>query len=263
MILQKIFDSKKRELDEISKKVPLKTIQASLSGVPEPRDFHSALTKGKERNNRIIAEVKKASPSKGVIREHFEPVKIAQSYELNGAAAVSVLTEEKYFMGNLNYLSDIKKNISLPVFRKDFLFDPYHIYQSKACGADALLLIAAILTKETIKNLLQLCDELSLCTVVEVHTERELETALQAGASIIGINNRDLNTFDTDISTTINLMKHIPHNVVVVSESGISNKDHIVKLKAAGVHAFLIGESLMKADDPGEKLQEFVENNTE
>ena len=258
MILEKIISAKKDELIEIKKTTSISYLKDIINKLPEVRKFALALKKDLAGKNRIIAEVKKASPSQGIICEKFIPNEIAKQYEEHGAVAVSVLTDEKFFMGKPEYLTEIKKNISIPVLRKDFLFDPFQIYESKALGADALLLIAAVLEKKQLRELLQLAEELELCALVEVHTGEQLLMALDAGASIIGVNNRNLKTFKTDINTTLEIIKNIPPGRVVVSESGIATIDDIIKLKHAGVDAFLIGESLMRAERPGEKLAEFV-----
>ena len=258
MILDEIIINKKEELKITKKTINLKKLEVIVKKVHDAINFDAALKKDPGSKNRIIAEVKKASPSKGVIREKFFPVEIAREYEASGAVAVSVLTDEKFFMGKLEYLTEIKKNVSIPVLRKDFLFDPYQIYESKACGADALLLIAAVLEKEQLRDLLQIVTELGLCALVEVHTKEELRMALDAGSSIIGINNRDLQTFKTDIKTTVDLINDIPEGTTVVSESGIETIDDISRLRDVGVDAFLIGESLMREENPGEKLKEFV-----
>jgi indole-3-glycerol phosphate synthase len=258
MILDEIIINKKEELQIQKKTIFLKQLEDLVEKVHEAISFDAALKKDLGSKNRIIAEVKKASPSKGVIREKFFPVEIAREYEANGAVAVSVLTDEKFFMGKLEYLTEIKKNVLIPVLRKDFLFDPYQIYESKAYGADALLLIAAVLEKELLRDLLQLVSELGLCALVEVHTKQELRMAIDAGSQIIGINNRNLQTFKTDIQTTIDLIDDIPDGTAVVSESGIETTDDISRLKDVGVDAFLIGESLLREENPGQKLKEFV-----
>lgn len=258
MILDEMVDNKKEELKKSKIKNKLNDLENIIKNLPKPRSFDTALKKDLGTKNRIIAEVKKASPSKGIIRKKFFPVGFAQEYEKHGAIAVSVLTDEKYFMGKLEYLTEIKRKISIPVFRKDFIFDPYQIYESRAWGADALLLISAILQKEQLKEFLQLVNELSLSALVEVHTREELMVALDTNSPIIGINNRNLKTFKTDLQTTIEMLPDIPAEKTVVSESGFTTIDDIAKLSHAGVDAFLIGESLMRAEKPGDKLAEFV-----
>jgi len=258
MILNEIVSNKKEELKKTKKENNLNYLDNIIKNLPKPISFNTALKKDLGNKNRIIAEVKKASPSQGVIRKDFFPVEFAREYEKHGAIAVSVLTDEKYFMGKLEYLTVIKREVSIPVFRKDFIFDPYQIYESRAWGADALLLISTILQKEQLKELLQLVNELSLSAMVEVHTREELMIALDTNSSIIGINNRNLKTFQTNLQTTIEMLSDIPLEKTVISESGFTTIDDIAKLSHLGVDAFLIGESLMRAEKPADKLSEFV-----
>ena len=206
----------------------------------------------------IIAEVKRASPSQGLIREEFDAVKIAQDFFLNGASALSVLTEERFFQGSLSYLERIKKEVSLPLLRKDFILDGYQLLEAKSFGADAVLLIAALLDPLLLQELRDQAHGLSLDALVEVHTEAELECALKAGASLIGINNRDLRTFEVRVETTERLLPRIPTGTLVVCESGIDNLEQIKRLETLGVHIFLVGEALMRAPDPGAKLRELL-----
>jgi len=225
---------------------------------PPALDFASALS-----GNRIslIAEVKKASPSRGVIRPDFNPAEIAGIYAANGAAAISVLTEPGYFQGSLSYLGDIKKaldNNVKPLLRKDFITDPYQVYESRAYGADALLLIVAILTPELLAELLRLSRGLDMHCLVEVHNEAEVKIALGSEAGIIGINNRDLKTFSVDLTTTRRLRPLIPPDITVVSESGIKSRDDMEKVRDWGIDAVLIGESLMSAPDIAAKMKEIV-----
>lgn len=258
MILDDIIKNKREELAAVKKTQPLQRLEELVKTAPATRGFARALTRDMQEKNRIIAEVKKASPSKGVIRQSFDPVAIAREYEQAGAAAVSVLTEEKYFQGKLAYLQEIKKSISLPLLRKDFIFDSYQVYEARAYGADALLLIAAALDPVLLQELLGLTYRLSMDALVEVHTREELDVVLAGDARIIGINNRNLHTFKTDIMTTVDLLAAIPDGKIVVSESGINTAADIRKLKDAGADAFLIGESLMREQSPGGKLKEFV-----
>jgi indole-3-glycerol phosphate synthase len=256
MILDTIVAHKKEELAQSMRARPLAALREAIEALDWPRGFAEALCAGS--GIRIIAEVKKASPSKGVIREQFDPVAIACEYEASGAAAVSVLTETRYFQGSPEHLSAIKQRIAIPVLRKDFLFDAYQIYESRAMGADALLLIAAMLEKNMLEALLHLTRQLSMEALVEVHTREELGVALDSGARIIGINNRNLQTFKTDIATTLELAADIPDDRILVSESGIATAADIARLKQAGVDAFLIGESLMREQSPGTKLRELT-----
>jgi indole-3-glycerol phosphate synthase len=256
-ILDTIVEDKKKELAEAQKKAPLDIIKSCAANFSPVRDFAAALT-AQQKSVRIIAEVKKASPSRGIICQQFDPVAIARAYEDGGAVAVSVLTEQKYFHGSLEYLRAIKEATPLPVLRKDFIFDPYQVYESRAHGADAILLIAGMLTQELLAELVQLSRALSLFHLVEVHDRQDLHKALAAGAEIIGINNRDLKTFVTDICTTFELAPEIPEEKIVVSESGISSRDELKQLAAAGVDAFLIGETLMKERNPDIKLRQLI-----
>ena len=219
------------------------------------RGFEKSLG-GKSRH--IIAEVKRASPSRGLIRKEFDAVKIAQDFFLNGASALSVLTEERFFQGSLSYLERIKKEVSLPLLRKDFILDGYQLLEAKSFGADAVLLIAALLDPLLLQELRDQAYGLSLDALVEVHTEAELECALKAGASLIGINNRDLRTFEVRVETTERLLPRIPTGTLVVCESGIDNLEQIKRLETLGVHIFLVGEALMRAPDPGAKLKELL-----
>jgi len=258
MILDDIMAYKKVILAEAKKRLPAAKLMGRIAELDPPRPFYAALEHQMPGRHRIIAEVKKASPSKGVIRESFLPVDIARQYEAYGAAAVSVLTEDRFFMGSLEYLRQIRSAVSLPVLRKDFLFDPYQVYETREAGADALLLIAAVLEKEQLRDLISLAGEIGLSALVEVHTGDELEKSLVAGATVIGINNRDLQTFKTDIKTTLALIQSVPDDIIAVSESGLNTREDIASLRRSGIDAFLIGEALMRAPSPGLKLKDFL-----
>ena len=258
MILDDIVDHKKQEVFASICERPLSVLKELIHDRSDPRGFAAALTRDRAGQAAVIAEVKKASPSKGVIREQFEPVAIALDYEAHGAAAISVLTEKRFFQGSPDYLPAIRDQVSIPVLRKDFLFDIYQIYEARALGADALLLIAAILEKEKLRELLRLTRDLGMDALVEVHSRKELDMVLETGAPIIGINNRNLTTFQTDIATTVELVRDIPEDRIVVSESGIASRADILMLSSAGVDAFLIGESLMRQESPGAKLAELM-----
>ena len=252
--LEEIVRCKKVEIKLHKKQRPLKELRNRRQH--RKRDFAAAIAK---KGLNIIAEVKKASPSKGVIREDFNYLQIADIYEKNGASAISVLTEEKYFKGSLCFLSEITKQAKVPVLRKDFIIDSYQIYESKYFGADAILLIAALLDKTTLKKFLGLARKLGLACLVEVHNKEELECALECKPEIIGINNRNLKTFKVDINTTLDLIPLIPSGQsIIVSESGIHGAKDVRRLKKAGVNAVLIGESLMRAGNIGRKLKEFL-----
>jgi indole-3-glycerol phosphate synthase len=207
---------------------------------------------------RIIAEIKKASPSKGLIRADFDPIAIARDYAAHGASAISVLTEERFFQGSLLHLEQVQGAVSLPLLRKDFMLDPYQIVEAKSYGADAILLIAAMLDPGLMRELREQAAELSMDSLVEVHTEKELASAVAAGAPVIGINNRDLKTFAVNVSTTERLAPLVPAGTLTVCESGIDRLDPIRRVEKCGVHAFLIGESLMRAPAPGKKLAELL-----
>ena len=258
MILDQIVADNQLELEVRKRSFPLAELQRVALEQPTPLDFASALCGERVQ---LIAEVKKASPSKGIIRPDFNPVEIAQTYADNGAAVISVLTEAKYFQGNINHLRDIREALGdkrLPLLRKDFISDPYQVYESRAYGADSLLLIVAILTPEKLEELFGLSHELGMSCLVEVHNEAELEIALNSGARVIGINNRDLSTFDVDLTTTKRLRPLIPKDRIVVSESGINNRADVEKLKKWGVDAVLIGEALMSATNIVTKMKELL-----
>ena len=258
-ILKKIIDYKRDELAAVKARVPLSELKARISDVPPAKGFQAALRQTDESGRiAVIAEVKKGSPSKGVIRADFDPVAIAGIYESNGAACLSVLTDEHFFLGNLSYLSDIRKTVGIPLLRKDFIFDQYQILEARAAGADAILLIAAMLDLTVLKDFYFLARDLGLDVLLEVHDEEELETALSTECDLIGINNRNLRTFVTDLGTTEQLLKIIPRERLVVSESGINTQQDIARLRNAGAGAFLIGESLMREPDIGKKLRELL-----
>lgn len=255
MILDKIVADKRIELERVKKTAPLADLKARVDRRTPPLDFTLALSGS---GTRLIAEVKKASPSKGLLCPDFNPVALAKAYAEGGAAAISVLTETKYFQGSLDHLEAIRQAVKLPLLRKDFIFDPYQVYESAAYVADALLLIVAILHEKQLKELHSLSDSLGLKCLVEVHNESEVERALTCGAEIIGINNRDLNTFNVDIETTRRLRPLIPPGKIVVSESGISDRSDVQKLKEWGVNAVLVGETLVTAADIPGKIRELI-----
>ncbi len=258
MILDEIVRNSKRELENRKFKIPLEKLLKIALGMTQPIDLEVALNKEKIG---VIAEVKKASPSRGIICPDFNPVEIARAYAENGAVAISVLTENKFFQGSLDYLRDIKYslgNIRPCLLRKDFIFDPYQIYESRAYGADALLLIVAILKFEMLKELLDLSHRLNMKCLVETHNENEVDLAVKSGARIIGINNRDLQTFNVDFNTTERLRTLIPEDRVVVSESGIKTRRDMKKLQSLRVSAALIGESLIASDSIAVKMKELL-----
>ncbi|MEW6087149.1 MAG: indole-3-glycerol phosphate synthase TrpC [bacterium] len=255
MFLDKILQQRKIELDREKLELPLEILKKNLDSFPV-RDFKKAIS-AKGRTN-IVAEIKKASPSRGIIiQSDFYPDEIAKIYEKNNASAISVLTERDFFKGEIDFIPLVKKNTNIPVLRKDFIVDEYQIYQSRVYGADAVLLIARILTPPVLQRFLNLAGDLCLDCLVEIHNAEELKIAEDSGADIIGINNRDLDTFKIDLNTTLKLAPLIKEKVVV-SESGIKTKDNITMLKRAGVNAFLIGEALMESNDIGAKIKSFL-----
>ncbi|MCP4481796.1 MAG: indole-3-glycerol phosphate synthase TrpC [bacterium] len=251
-ILKKITDNKYEELIETKKQRPLNMFYEQIKNtLTTPRDFKLALTKN---DINIIAELKKASPSKGDLATDLDIIHYAQIYEKSKAAAISVLTENKFFKGNIHYLKQVSQLVSIPVLRKDFIIDPYQIFEARFFGADAILLIAAILDDKTLVDFLSVTKTLKMQALVEVHTQEELDRVLQTKAEIIGINNRNLENFEVDIKTTAKLLKGLSpetrKNKVFVSESGISTKGHIDFLMRSDINAFLIGEAIVKNDQP-------------
>jgi indole-3-glycerol phosphate synthase len=247
-------------LDDIvfNKRQEVTALKVDFKEPPPTRNFLKALPKGEIS---LIAEIKKASPSAGIIAERFEPVTLAKTYEKSGAAAISVLTDEKFFQGKLDHLKAAKDSTTIPVLRKDFIIDEAQIYESRIAGADAILLIARILTDEQLNTFLALAHSLNLSCLVEVHDEKELERVLKTKAEIIGINNRDLDTFKVDLQTTFSLLDKYPElkKRIVVSESGIDSAEQVKQLKAKGVSAILVGTSLMKSRDIGAKIRGLME----
>ena len=260
-ILDKIVRAKESEIERIKRITPIKEMKRLISNLPPTKDFKAAISQAKRKREfqiKVIAEIKKASPSRGIIREDFDPVKIAKIYEKNGAAAISVLTEEKFFLGKLEYLKAVRDVTKLPLLCKDFFIDFYQIYQARLFGADAILLITALLESQKLEELIDLANSLSLAPVVEVHTVKELKRALKARPEIIGINNRDLKTFKTDIRTTFRLLPHIRPNTMVISESGFYNRNDLTDFVGTRVNAFLIGDALMREKDIAKKLRELL-----
>ncbi|MBI2907589.1 MAG: indole-3-glycerol phosphate synthase TrpC [Chloroflexi bacterium] len=255
MFLDDIVADRRREVATARVSRPLRELETLAFRQAKPLDFAGAL---QDNGVRLIAEAKKASPSKGLLVPNFDPVGLARVYAENGAAAISVLTEERYFQGSLGYLSAIRQAVALPLLRKDFIFDPYQVWETRACGADALLLIAAILNDEKLRGLLDLSRDLGMECLVEVHDETELERALGLGAQVIGINNRDLRTFKVDLATTHRLASRIPPGRVIVSESGIKSREDIDLMRGWGVHAILVGEALVTAQDVAAKVRELA-----
>ena len=259
-ILKTIITYKQEEVLIAKGAATINELKSRISDLEDvPRGFERQLRGAVASNwTAIIAEVKKGSPSKGVIREDFDPLEIAEIYQNNGATCLSVLTDEKYFMGHLRYLALIRETVSLPLLRKDFICDPYQIYEARAAGADAILLIAAMLDLNQLREFHSVAKEIHLDVLLEVHDESEMEMALQTDCTLIGVNNRNLRTFVTDLDTTGRLARMIPSGRLLVAESGINNRADIVRLQAEGAGAFLIGEAMMREDDVGAKLQELL-----
>jgi indole-3-glycerol phosphate synthase len=259
MILDDIVARKRKDLAQRREILVQDELERAVATAPEPRDFAGALKESAWPA--IIAEIKRASPSAGLIRPDLDVTAIAQRYEQEGAAAISVITEEHFFQGRLEYLTEVRKTVSVPILCKDFIIDPIQVLEARASGADALLLITAILEQETLVHLLQRARSLGMACLVEVHDDEEIPRALAADARIIGINNRNLKTFAVSLETTTRLRARIPEDRLVVSESGIHQRPDIDYLASADVHAVLVGTSLMRSEDPGRKLRELVTGN--
>jgi indole-3-glycerol phosphate synthase len=257
MILDDIVFNKRQEVTLLKVRYEENNPTALLKNLPKPRDFLKAFPKGEVS---LIAEVKKASPSAGVIREDFDPVALAKTFESAGAAAISVLTDEKFFQGKISYLKAIKEAVNIPVLRKDFIIDESQIYEARLNGADAVLLIVRLLDDAQLAAFLRITKDLGMQALVEVHAAEELKRVLKTNAKMIGINNRDLNDFSVNFNTTLDLIKHHPKikGKIIVSESGIKNKQDVAKLKKAGVRGILVGESLMRSDDVPAKVGELI-----
>jgi indole-3-glycerol phosphate synthase len=253
-MLEKIISYKKEELKR--SKISLSELESRLPALSPPAPIYPCFKN--QEGIQLIAEVKKASPSKGIIRQDFDPIAIAKIYEENCAGAISVLTDEHFFQGSLEYLRAISACCQIPVLRKDFIFDPYQVTEARVYGADFILLIAAILSLEQLRDLMHQAEELSLGVLLEVHDEDDLKKALTLEPAMIGINNRDLKTFRIDIQTTFRLLPLIPEEIITVSESGINSRDDVLRLEDAGVDGMLIGESFMRAANIGQKMRELM-----
>jgi indole-3-glycerol phosphate synthase len=254
--LPTIVEHVKAQVEEQRRKMPALALQERPLFHAPTRGFAESLT-GSSR--RIIAEVKRASPSKGLIRSSCEPMEVAREYAAHGASAISVLTEERFFQGSLSYLEQIRGTVSLPLLRKDFIIDPYQLTEARSYGADAVLLIAALLEPSLLEELREQATSLSLDVLIEVHTPAELHAALGAGAQLVGINNRDLKTFEVSLATTERLAPLVPPGTQAVCESGIDTVEQIRRVEKLGIHVFLIGEAFMRAPQPGKKLRELLE----
>jgi indole-3-glycerol phosphate synthase len=253
-MLDDIVMTKQQEVESAKREVPLEDLQARLTGHLADRNFRKALVRAGRLT--LIAELKRKSPSKGMLRERFDPVSLAQTLEGAGASALSVLTDEAYFGGHLEFLRDAKQFTELPVLRKDFIVDPYQVYEAAFYGADAVLLIVRILEEEHLTACLQAADVVGMEPLVEVHGEDDLKVALRCGAGVIGINHRDLRTFQLDPALAERLVPKIPAGKVIVAESGIQTPEDVARMQGLGVHALLIGEALMTAPDPAAKVKE-------
>ena len=256
-ILDEIVRHKGEELARRRRETPRAELERRGAALPPPRDVTRALTP-ELGGVRLIAEVKKASPSRGVLAERFDPLALAALCADNGAAALSVLTDEKYFQGSLDVLTAIREAVAVPLLRKDFTLDEYHVWEARAAGADAVLLIVAILEPNRLRDLLQVAGGLGLAALVEAHTAAEIDIALKAGATIVGINNRNLKTFETRIETSLELLPLIPAGCLAVSESGFFTADQVRAVAAAGAHAVLAGEALVRAADVAAKVRELA-----
>jgi indole-3-glycerol phosphate synthase len=254
-ILQKILDARLARLAVEKQAAPIETLERQARQRGPARDFAGAFPLP---GIHIIAEVKRASPSRGTLSEDMDPARLAAAYEKGGAAAISVITEQDHFRGSMATLGQVRETVALPILRKDFIIDPYQIVESRATGADSFLLIGALLNPDSLESLIGIGRSWGMEPLVEVHDLPELEAALEASATVIGINNRDLKTFGVDLNTTLELAAHVPDDRIIVSESGINDNGQILRLAAAGVRGFLVGESLVTSPDPLVKLRELI-----
>ena len=256
-ILKTILAKKADEVARRKSGMSIANLEEIAAGVERPRGFYNAIqNKVSARKPAIIAEIKKASPSQGVIREDFNPIVIGQDYAMNGAACLSVLTDKEFFQGSEAYLQMVRERCPLPVLRKDFMIDPYQVYEARALGADCILLIVAALEQEMMHELSDIATKLGMDVLVETHDAEELARALELETKLIGINNRNLRTFETSLQTTLNLMKQIPTDRIIITESGIHTRDDVEFMLDNGIYAFLVGEVFMRAESPGQKMRE-------
>jgi indole-3-glycerol phosphate synthase len=254
-ILEQIVENKLHELADAKQKLPASSLRMALDRAPTVRSFRKALQAARPA---VIAEIKKRSPSAGIIRADFDPITIAREYEAYGAAAISVVTEVKHFSGGLEILAKLRWNCKAPLMRKDFLLDPYQILEARHAGADAVLLIAALLDTAFLREMRSEAESMGMEALVEVHDEGEMDRALESGAGMIGVNNRDLRTFEVSLETALRLARRMPGNVVSVAESGIRSADDVRRLMDAGYHGLLVGEQLMRAPSPGAALSQLM-----
>ena len=255
-ILDKIVARKAERLSAARELMPLERVMEAAKDSPAPRDFRSAVQR--TENIRLIAEIKKASPSKGVLREQLNPAALARSYESAGASAISVITEEDFFLGSPEYIREVRESVTLPVLRKDFIFDPYQVYESRVLRADAVLIIAAVLEKDAISELISLTGQLGMTALVEVHDERELKLALDCGTDVIGINNRNLKTMEVDVTTAAQLAPLVPDGILTVAESGIRSREDVEMFERLGVDALLVGEAIVTQEDVETKIKQLL-----
>ncbi len=259
-ILKQIVARKREEIDESINRVSIERMVELTKFAENTRGFYNVLaTKANNRQSAVIAEIKKASPSKGLLCENFDPVKIARSYENGGASCLSILTDRDFFQGDPQNLIKARAAVSIPVIRKDFIIHPYQVYESRAIGADCILLIVSCLKDEDIKSLSDLAISLTMDVLVEVHDLGELKRALRLDLPMIGINNRNLRNFDVDLQTTIDLLGEIGDDKLVITESGIKSRDHVALMHEHNVYGFLVGEAFMRQPDPGKQLREFFQ----
>ncbi|MCP4140522.1 MAG: indole-3-glycerol phosphate synthase TrpC [Chloroflexi bacterium] len=258
-ILDEIFAHKRIEVAKAKNRISLLDLETAIENLPKPPSFSAALKGESHATPRLIAEVKHRSPSKGILSPNFDPQALAHIYAENGASAISVLTDEKYFDGSLGYLKNISKlNLNIPLLRKDFIFDSYQLFEARNAGASAILLIVAMLSENQLSELLNITNELGMDALVETHTREEVEKALSIGAKVIGVNNRDLHTFNVSLETSLALRSLIPDDVIMVAESGIHTRDDVIRLSEANIDAMLIGEALVTAPNIAEKVREFA-----
>ncbi|MFO7973679.1 MAG: indole-3-glycerol phosphate synthase TrpC [Candidatus Hydrogenedentota bacterium] len=255
MILDEICAHKRTEVETSKRSLPLSTLKERIGEIDAPRDFRAAL---RTPGISLIAEIKRASPSKGVLREELDPVAIGGLYERAGASAVSILTDQKYFQGNLADLTAVRRHVSVPCLRKEFIVDEYQIYEARAAEADAILLIVRALSDQQLQDYLDVATGLKMAALVETHDGWEIDRAIKAGAHILGINNRDLASFEVSLNSTLELKRHVPGGHVLVSESGIHTREHVQLLEDGGIDAILVGESLINSDNINEKIRELL-----
>jgi indole-3-glycerol phosphate synthase len=256
MFLEKVAEIKREEIAKRKPLFPLKEMEEMVSRLPPPRDFMEAISH--HAPMALIAEIKRSSPSAGVLKDDVDLHRIASAYETGGACAISVLTETHFFKGKLSHLIQVKEGTSLPLLQKDFILDPFQIYEGRVLGADAILLIASLLDREELRDFVGLARSIQLVPLVEVHNESDLEKTSTLDLSLMGINNRDLKTLEVDLKTTLRLKKEIPHGMKVISESGIRSSGDVRLLREAGVDGILVGEVLMRSSDPTSKIRELL-----